>query len=76
MPSAIQMIQATKLMFFSALLSAEDGDAGGAVAGLVTGLKFTPLVAQEGAQLAFLISMADTKYPLQVRLGGLAAAGP
>ena len=42
------MIQTTKLMFFSALLSAEDGDVGGAIAGLVTGLKFTPLVAQEG----------------------------
>ena len=60
LPNAIQMIQTTKLMFFSALLSAEDGDVGGAVAGLVTGLKFTPLVAQEGTLIAFLVSLADT----------------
>jgi hypothetical protein len=60
MPDAAKMIQTTKLMFFSALMNAEDGDAGGAIAGLVTGLKFTPLVAQEGTLIALLVSVADT----------------
>ena len=60
LPDAIQMIQTTKLLFFSALFSAEDGDVDSAVAGLVTGLKFTPLVAREGTLIAFLISLADT----------------
>jgi hypothetical protein len=60
LPDAIKMIQTTKLMFLSALLSAEGGDAGGAVAGLVAGLKFAPLVAQEGTRIAFFISLADT----------------
>jgi len=60
LPDPIKMIQTTKLMFFSALFGAEDGDAGGAIARLVTGLKFTPLVSREGTLIAFLISMADT----------------
>jgi hypothetical protein len=60
LPDAIKMIQTTKLMFFSALFSAEDGDTGGAIARLITGLKFTPLVAREGTLIAFLISVADT----------------
>ena len=60
LPNAAMMIQATKLMFFSALISAEDGDVDGAISRLVTGLKFTPLVAREGTHIAFLISVADT----------------
>ena len=55
------MIQTTKLLFFSSLFSAEDGDVSGAITKLVTGLKFTPLVAREGTLIAFLISLADTR---------------
>ncbi len=61
LPDAIQMIQATKLMFFSALFSAEDGDVSGAITRLITGLKFTPLMAREGTLIAFLISLADAR---------------
>ncbi len=71
-PDAVKMIQTTKLMFLSALFRAEDGDAGGAIAGLVTGLKFTPLVAQEGTLIAFLISMADTRL-LSMGIGEVCA---
>ena len=55
------MIQTTRLLFFSALFSAEDGDVGGAITRLVTGLKFTPLMAREGTLIAFLVSLADTR---------------
>jgi hypothetical protein len=61
LPDAIQMIQTTKLLFFSSLFSAEDGDVSGAITKLVTGLKFTPLIAREGTLIAFLISLADTR---------------
>ena len=60
-PDAIQMIQTTKLLFFSSLFSAEDGDVNGAITKLVSGLKFTPLMAREGTLIAFLISLADTR---------------
>ncbi len=61
LPDPLQMIQTTKLLFFSSLFSAEDGDVSGAITKLVTGLKFTPLVAREGTFIAFLISLADTR---------------
>ena len=61
LPDPLQMIQTTKLLFFSSLFSAEDGDVSGAITKLVTGLKFTPLMAREGTLIAFLISLADTR---------------
>jgi hypothetical protein len=61
LPTPVQMIQTTKLLFFSALLSAEDGDVNVAINKLITGLKFTPLAAREGTLIAFLISLADTR---------------
>jgi hypothetical protein len=66
LPSAVQMIQMTKLLFFSAIFSAEDGDVRGAISKLMTGLKFTPLVAREGTMIAFLISLADTRILSQL----------
>jgi len=61
LPDPLQMIQTTKLLFFSSLFSAEDGDVSGAITKLVTGLKFTPLMAGEGTLIAFLVSLADTR---------------
>ncbi|MBP1768437.1 MAG: Bacterial type secretion system protein [Candidatus Aminicenantes bacterium] len=61
-PDAIQMIQTTKLLLFSALFSAEDGDIHSAVDKLATGLKFTPITAREGTLIAFLISLAETRF--------------
>jgi hypothetical protein len=61
LPDAVQMIQTTELLYFSALFSAEDGDINGAITRLVTGLKFSPLMAREGTLIAFLVSMAETR---------------
>jgi hypothetical protein len=60
-PDAIQMIQTTELLFFSALFSAEDGDMSGAVSNIVSGLKFADLTAQEGTLMACLVSLAETR---------------
>lgn len=61
LPDAIQLIQTTKLLFLWALFSAEEGDVRGAVDKLLIGLKFTPLAAQEGTAMPFLISVATTR---------------
>jgi hypothetical protein len=61
LPDPVQMIQTTELLYFSALFSAEDGDVSGAIAKLVTGLKFSPLMAREGTLIAFLVSMGETR---------------
>ena len=60
-PDAIQWIATAKLLVFSALFSAEEGDVRGAVDTFLTGLKFTPLAAREGTTIAFLISLATTR---------------
>jgi hypothetical protein len=62
---AVQMIQTTELLFFSALFSAEEGDVHGAVDTLLTGLKFTPLAAGEGTLIACLVSVAETRVLAQ-----------
>lgn len=61
LPDAVQMIQATELLFFSSLFKAEDGDINGAITRLVAGLKFSPLMSREGTLIAFLISAAETR---------------
>lgn len=61
MPSAVKMLQATRLLLFAALFDAEDGDMGPAIDKLTAGLKFTPLIAQEGTLMAYLISVAQTR---------------
>ncbi|MEN6560754.1 MAG: hypothetical protein ABFD52_08280 [Acidobacteriota bacterium] len=72
-PSAIQSMQTAKLLCFAAILSAEDGDMGGAVDRLVTGLKFAPLMAREGTLIAFLVPLAETR--LLAWFAGEAARG-
>lgn len=61
-PDAIQMIKTTELLFFSSLFSIEDGDVPSAVTKLLTGLKFTPLAAGEGTLIAYLISVAESRF--------------
>jgi len=62
LPDAIQLLQTTKLLFFAALFSAEEGDVRGAVGAFLVGLKFAPLAAREGTAIAFLISAAQTRF--------------
>jgi len=59
--NALKMIHATELLFFSALFSAEDGDVETAIDTFRTGLRFAPMVAQEGPLIAYLIAVADTR---------------
>jgi len=61
LPSAVRMLQATRLLLFAALLRAEAGDMATAVGEMASGLKFTPLVAQEGTLMPFLIAVAQTR---------------
>jgi hypothetical protein len=61
LPDAVQMLQTTELLFFSALFSAEEGDVHSAVDKVLIGLKFTPLMAREGTLIADLISVAETR---------------
>lgn len=60
-PNALKMIRITKLLILSALFSAEEGDLKTAVGKLRTGLRFAPLVAQEGSLISYLIAVADTR---------------
>jgi hypothetical protein len=59
--NALKMIHATELLFLSALFSAEDGDVETAIDTFRTGLRFAPMVAQEGPLIAYLIAAADTR---------------
>jgi hypothetical protein len=61
LPKVVQMIRTTKLLVFSSLFSAEEGDVETAVATIRTGLRFTPLVAQEGTLISYLVAVADTR---------------
>ncbi len=61
LPDAVQMIQTTELLFFSALFSAEDGDVHGAVSKILTGLRLAPFMAREGTLMAYLVSSAETR---------------
>lgn len=61
LPSAVQMIRLTKLLLLSALFSTEEGDIETAIGKIRTGLKFAPLVAQEGSLISYLIALADTR---------------
>lgn len=61
LPSAPKMINATRLLGFSALFRAEDGDVAGAVDRAVAGLRSAQLVAGEGNLMAWLIALADTR---------------
>jgi len=58
---ALKMIYATRLMGFESLIRAQRGDVGPSLDLLRTGLKFTPLVAREGALMPYLIAVADTR---------------
>ena len=60
-PNAVQMIRTTKLLFFSALFSAEDGDLSGAVTKVVVGQKIATLSAREGTMMGCLVAMADAR---------------
>lgn len=60
-PDAVQMIRTTRLLFFSALFSAQDGDASGAVTRVVEGLKVGSLPANEGTVMGCLVAMADAR---------------
>lgn len=61
LPGAVQMIQTTELLFFSALFSAEDGDVHGAISKILTGLRLAPFMAREGTLMAYLVSSAETR---------------
>jgi hypothetical protein len=61
LPSAVKMLQATRLLLFAALFRAEAGEMGTAVGEMASGLKFTPLVAREGTLMPFLIAVAQTR---------------
>src|SRR5512136_509249 len=61
MPSAVKMLQATRLLLFTALFSAEDGKVGTAIEKITSGLRFTPQIAQEGTLMAYLIAVAQTR---------------
>ncbi|MBP7705908.1 MAG: hypothetical protein KA243_01550 [Candidatus Aminicenantes bacterium] len=58
MPDAIQAIGTERLLFFSILFSAEEGDWKGAIDRLGVGLRLAPVMSLEGTQMAFLISLA------------------
>jgi len=61
LPNALKMIRITKLLLLSSILRAEAGDVPGAIGQIRTGLKFAPLVANEGTMISYLISVADTR---------------
>ncbi len=61
MTPALKMIQATQLLGFSALFMAEDGDVPSAIERIISGLRFTPMVAREGYLMPYLIAVADTR---------------
>jgi hypothetical protein len=58
MPDAIQALATERLLFFSVLFSAEEGDWKGAIDRLGVGLRLAPVMSLEGTQMAFLISLA------------------
>lgn len=60
MPDAIQALATERLLVFSILFSAEDGDWKSAIDRLEVGLRFAPVMSQEGTMMAFLISLAGT----------------
>jgi len=60
-PNAVKMIHATQLLGFKALFTAEDGDVPGAIDRIISGLKFTPLLAREGTLITYLIAVAETR---------------
>ena len=57
-PFALQTLQMARLMFFSILFGAEEGDWNGAIDRLAVGAKLMPLMAREGTQISYLISLA------------------
>jgi hypothetical protein len=61
MPNALRMIRLTKLLLFSSLLKAEAGDIPAAVDQIRTGLKFAPMIAQDGRLIATLVGFADAR---------------
>ena len=61
MTPALKMIHATQLLGFSALFMAEDGDVSSAIERIISGLRFTPMVAREGYLMPYLIAVADTR---------------
>jgi len=69
-PLALKWIHAAKLLILAAALSAEEGDVQIAVDRIRSGLRFAPLVAQEGSLIANLIAVADTRM-LALYLGDI-----
>ena len=61
LPNAVKMLRSTELLFLSALFDAEDGKMGPAIDKITSGLGFTPLIAQEGTLMAYLIAVAQTR---------------
>ena len=61
MPNGLKMIRTTRLLLFSSLLRAEAGDVSGAIGQIRTGLKFAPMVGQEGSLISVLIGFADVR---------------
>lgn len=64
-PNPIQALDAARLLFFSSLFRAEDGDVRGAVDRLVTGLKFGSVMAREGTLISYLVSVAESRTVAQ-----------
>ena len=60
-PDAVKWIHAAKLLILAAALSADEGDVKTAIDRIVSGLRFAPLLAQEGSLIANLIAVADTR---------------
>lgn len=60
MPDAIQALATERLLCFSVLFSAEEGDWMGAIDRLEVGLRLAPVMSLEGTMMAFLISLAGT----------------
>ena len=75
MPNAIKMIQTTKLLFFSALFSAEDGDVGGAIDRTRHRPEVHALGGPGGDPHRVPHFRGRYQYPLQVHRGGLSRPG-
>jgi len=60
-PNALKMIQATHALVLAAYLSADEGDVTTASDRVVSGLKFAPMVSDEGTLISFLIAVADMR---------------
>jgi hypothetical protein len=65
MPDAIQALSTERLLCFSILFNAEEGDWKGVIDRLGVGLRLATVMSLEGTQMAILISLACTNLLIQ-----------